>query len=369
VPYFDSQTTPLVILAEAYFATRHAKTATGVLRYGDWPVTAVIDSTSVGKDLSSYKEVLKDTKIVSCLDEALKLSPRPQALLIGIAPIGGELPKAWLDLIEYAIKQGLHIINGLHEYLNDNLELVNLAKKHSVILWDVRNPSSYEASKDFYVAKHNIRQSPAKVITMVGTDCNVGKMCTALELQQGLMEKGIRASFIATGQTGIMISGDGVPLDRTICDFSAGAIERAIDLCIRDNPEVILVEGQGSLLHPGYSAVTLALMHGSKPDYMILCTKAGAEKILGGYDVRIPALDRVIEIYESASSWLATENYTGAKVIGVSANTSSLDQVAADEYISNSESLTKLPCADLFKSGKEKLINAIIQSCSLKARK
>jgi uncharacterized NAD-dependent epimerase/dehydratase family protein len=239
-----------------------------------------------------------------------------------------------------------------------------------VILWDVRNPSSYEASKDFYVAKHSPRQSSAKIITMVGTDCNVGKMCTALELQNGLLNQGVKASFIATGQTGIMISGDGVPLDRTICDFSAGAIEKAIDLCIeKDNPEVILVEGQGSLLHPGYSAVTLALVHGSRPDYMILCTKAGAEKILGGYDVSIPSLDRVINIYEEASSWLATETYSGAKVIGVSANTSALDEFEAAEYIRNSESITKLPCADLFKSGIEKLIDSIMQSCSLKARK
>ena len=370
MPYFNSRTTPIVILAEGYFTTRHAKTATGVLRYGDWPVTAVIDSQSIGQDITNIVGLSLNTKIVSNLDEALELEPRPQALLLGIAPVGGELPKAWLDLIEAAIKAGLHIINGLHEYLNDNFELASLAKKHSVILWDLRNPSCYAASQNFHVAKHNSRRGATKIITMVGTDCSVGKMCTALELQRGLLDKGVRASFIATGQTGIMICGDGVPLDRTICDFSAGAIERAIELCIeKENPEIILVEGQGSLLHPGYSSVTLALIHGSRPDYMILCTKVGSEKILGGYDVKIPSLDRVIEVYEEASSWVSTETYQGAKVIAVSANTSSLDKIATEEYIRDSERITQLPCADLFKSGTDKLMDAILESCSLNVRK
>ena len=354
--------TPLTILAEGYLSTRHAKTGTGVIRYGNWPISSVIDSTNIGKDLKNIAGLNSTAPILASLEEALQMEPKPKALLIGIAPIGGELPAAWLDLIRLAIKNGLHVINGLHDYLSSREDLVELAQENKVILWDVRNPDLYESSKNHYVAKHKPRTTSVKVITMVGTDCNVGKMCTALELQEALKERGIKASFLATGQTGIIISGDGVPLDRNICDFSAGAMEAEIERIIAaEEPDLILVEGQGSLLHPGYSGVTLSLLHGSNPDYMILCTKAGNEKILGGYEVKIPSLEKVIKLYEEAASWVGIEGKESAKVIGISANTSSLDENATKSYINLTESLTGLPCADLFKSGKEKLVETIVK--------
>jgi uncharacterized NAD-dependent epimerase/dehydratase family protein len=213
------------------------------------------------------------------------------------------------------------------------------------------------------VAKQKARPEKLKVITMVGSDCNVGKMCTALEIVQEIKNHNKKAEFLATGQTGIMISGSGVPLDRVIGDFMAGSIENELHEIIQEkDPEFIVVEGQGSLLHPGYSGVTLSLIHGSNPEYLVLCLKAGLEYIQGGYKVQIPSVTELIKIYETASAWIQASH--PAKVIGISINTSELDEISAYELIKNIEAETQLPVTDPIRFGTKNICKQILEISS-----
>jgi uncharacterized NAD-dependent epimerase/dehydratase family protein len=345
--HFHKSKAPITILAEGYWGTRHAKTAYGVMRYGSFEISSIIDSKATGE------------KIVASIEKALELEPRPQALLLGIAPIGGQLPETWLQIIKKAIKQKMHIINGLHLFLNQMPELSKLAKENNVELFDLRDPYLFEASKYDSINKLEKRNNKNKIITMVGSDCNVGKMCTAIELDRECKRRNLSSSFLATGQTGIMIAGDGIPLDRIIGDFMAGATENLVNNEINKNdPEYIFVEGQGSLLHPAYSGVTLALMHGSNPDYMILCSKPSNNVILGGYDVKIPSFIELIEIYEKAASLIQSKN---SKVIGIALNTSEMSENEAKELILKIQEETKLPVTDVIRYGATKLVDQVVK--------
>lgn len=365
----------LSILCEGFTGTRHAKTATGVVKYGNWKVKSIIDSSNIGKSFlelskintrsnsssdSNSNKVLNDIPIVKNLEDALQIS-KIDALLIGIAPVGGQIPETWIQIIKEAISKKIHIISGLHEFLNEIPELASLAKEKEILLWDVRNPDLYSSSVVQTVAKQKPRPEKLKVVTMVGSDCNVGKMCTALEIVQGLKSHKRKAEFLATGQTGIMISGSGVPLDRVIGDFMAGSIENELHKIIQEkDPEFIIVEGQGSLLHPGYSGVTLSLIHGSNPEYLVLCLKAGLEYIQGGYQVKIPSVTKLIEVYETAAAWIQTSSQA-AKLIGISINTSELDEASAYKLIKDLEAETRLPVTDPIRYGSENISKRILE--------
>jgi uncharacterized NAD-dependent epimerase/dehydratase family protein len=367
--------TSLSILCEGFTGTRHAKTATGVVKYGNWQVKSIIDSGNIGKSFlelskintrsnsnldNSSNKILNDIPIVKNLEDALLIS-KIDALLIGIAPVGGQIPEAWIQIIKEAITKKIHIISGLHEFLNEIPELSLLAQENKILLWDVRNPDLYSSSALQSVAKQKPRPEKSKVITMVGSDCNVGKMCTALEIVQEIKNHSKSAEFLATGQTGIMISGSGVPLDRVIGDFMAGSIENELHKIIQEkNPEFIIVEGQGSLLHPGYSGVTLSLIHGSNPEYLVLCLKAGLEYIQGGYQVKIPSVTELIEIYETASAWIQIASQS-AKIIGISINTSELDEASAYKLIKDLEAETHLPVTDPIRYGTENICKKILE--------
>ncbi len=354
----------ICILAEASFNTRQAKTAIGVIRYGNWRVSSVIDSQLQGQNAAKILGLQGNIPIVADIYAALEHSP--DALLIGIAPAGGKLPVEWLEIIRIAIVNGLDIISGLHEFLADNAELRGLAAQHSVKLWDIRDPSLYSASAQHFITRLLPRPSSSRVITMVGSDCNVGKMTVALELRKSAQRQGFKASFVATGQTGIMlqsqnldsglISAAGIPLDRVIGDFMAGSIEAAIHEQLSD---YIFVEGQGSLLHPAYSAVTLALIHGSSPDSLVLCHKAGLHHIQGDYDIAIPSWTRLISIYEEAASWVRLPEQLPAKVQALALNTFGLSEAEAQECITAAESETGLPCVDPVRYSADKIFAAI----------
>ena len=376
-PQLIPEKTCISILCEGFTGTRHAKTATGVVKYGNWQVKSIIDSKNVGKSFlelskintrsnsshdSSSNKVLSDIPIVKDLEDALQIS-KINALLIGIAPVGGQIPETWIQIIKEAISKKIHIISGLHEFLNEIPELASLAKENKILLWDVRNPDLYSSSAMQSVAKQKARPEKLKVITMVGSDCNVGKMCTALEIVQEIKKQKKNAEFLATGQTGIMISGSGVPLDRVIGDFMAGSIENELHKIIQEkDPEFIIVEGQGSLLHPGYSGVTLSLIHGSTPEYLVLCLKAGLEYIQGGYQVQIPSTTELIKIYETAAAWIQASR--PAKVMGISVNTSELDEVSAYELIKSIEAETQLPVTDPIRFGTKNICKKILEISS-----
>lgn len=357
--------TPLVVLAEGCFGEQQSKFALGVMRYGDWPVVAAIDSTRVGKSIREVTGLPYDGPVVSSLSEALAFQPK--ALLIGTAPAGGQLPPEWRGVLSEAIRNGLHIINGLHFFLTLELDLVALAEQHNVRLWDVRDPEAYGKGRFQVINYQKPRPKNVKIITMVGSDCSVGKMHTALELEAGARRRNQSTAFVATGQTGILIAGRGVPLDRVISDFAAGAME----VCIQEEialleqsapgkPHTVFIEGQGSLIHPAYSGVTLSLLHGSNPDAMILCHKAGLEAVRNYPHLPIKQdLRELIEMYETAAAWVRGPQEAKAKVIGISVNTSPVSETEARRYLDWLSAETGLPATDPVRYGVDNLLDAL----------
>ena len=343
-----------VILAEGLFDMEWSKTAACIIRYQPERVVAVLDSTQAGRDASEILGFGGGIPVLADLRQALPLEPPPSALLLGIAPQGGALPDEWRDTIRAAIRAELDVWSGLHVFLGDDPELSRLAKEHGVRLFDVRRPPP-----DLPVGTGLARHTKALRVLTVGTDCNVGKMTVAMELVRELRRRGRRAAFAATGQTGIMIEGTGIAVDAAPADFVAGAAE---SLVLQADPEaeVIVVEGQGSLLHPGYSGVTLSLMHGAMPQVLILCTMPQREHIYGGhYDwARIPPLDHVVGLYEDAMAWAAPDE--PAKVVAIACNTYGMSEEAARRAIRKAADLTGLPAADPIRYGTNDLADAVL---------
>jgi len=361
----EPKKTSLVVLSEGCFGESQSKLALGVIRYGDWPIAAVIDSTKASKTVQDVTGLPCNAPIVSTLSEALPFQPK--ALLIGTAPAGGQLPPEWRAVLMEAIQKGLHIINGLHFFLQEEPDLVAMAKQYNVHLWDVRDPAAYGRHQFQVINYQKPRPENIRVITMVGTDCSVGKMHTALELHAQSAKRGLNSTFLATGQTGILIRGKGVPLDRVIGDFMAGALEGCIQEEITlleknapGKPGMIFVEGQGALQHPAYSGVTLSLLHGSNPDAMILCHKANTQAIRNYPNVLLPTMSEIIGMYETAASWARQDDKPKAKVAGIAVNTSMLNETAAQAYLTQLSDETGLPVTDPVRYGVENLLDAFI---------
>ncbi|MGH2443999.1 MAG: DUF1611 domain-containing protein, partial [Chloroflexota bacterium] len=260
---------------------------------------------------------------------------------------GGGLPAGWRPSIRRAIDAGLDVVSGLHFMLGEDPEFAGAARRSGAQLFDVRRPPD-----SLPVASMIERRPDARVIIFVGSDCAVGKMTAALQVTEAAERSGLRSAFVATGQTGIMLQGSGIAVDRVIGDFMAGAIEQLVHQAAQQ-ADWVFVEGQGSLLHPGYSGVTLGLLHGSLPDGMILVHAPSLQQI-EGYPVPIPALDRLIEIYQEAAGWVKP-----APVIGIALNTRDLDAQQTRDAISRAEQLTGLPATDPIKFGGEKLLEGL----------
>lgn len=341
----------IAILAEGTFDWQRAKTAVGVLRYSPDTVVAVIDSTTAGQDASA---ALRDPSVgvgvpvVASIEDALEFEPT--ALLIGIAPIGGELPEPWRPILVRAMEAGLEIVSGLHFFLADDPALAAVAQATGARIWDVRRPPADLAMRIRQGAPH---RAGSHVIYFCGTDCNVGKMTVAVELDREARRRGLSSAFAATGQTGMMISGTGIPADRFISDFLPGAVE-AMVLDFAEHYDWVFVEGQGALGHPAYSAVTLGLLHGAAPDLLILCHVAGRTKIRS-YDTPIPPLPEVRAMYETAAAWLKP-----APVVAVAVNTFGLPEAAARAAIEAAASETGLPATDPVRFGAGPLLDALL---------
>ncbi len=343
----------IAILAEGMFEWHYGKTATGVIRYGQDPVVAVIDSTKVGQDVSQAlgASIGVGIPIVRDIHEALHY--QPDTLLIGIAPQGGVLPAAWRWQLFTAIEAGLNIISGLHSFLSDDAELQAAAEKRGVTIWDVRRPPSKQRVAGFI--PHRLS---SHTILMVGSDCATGKMSTALELDQEATQRGLNSAFVATGQTGIMISGNGLPVDRIISDFVAGMVEEMV-LEFTNTHDWVFVEGQGALNHPGYSPVTLGLIHGSMPDAMIFSHKAGTTAIEGYNNCPFPSLTRMIQINEDTVHWLRPD--APSKVVGISLVTQGLDDTQARDAVKQVADETGLPTTDVWRFGTGVLLDALLK--------
>ncbi len=342
----------IAILAEGSFNWQDAKTAVGILRYSPDIVVAVIDSANAGREAD---QVLGDVgglgsgvPVVSDVSAALRYGP--DTVVIGIAPIGGQLPGAWKAQLLAAMDAGLNIISGLHHFLSDDPELVAAADRNGVSIWDVRRPPDDLAMR---ICQGLAHRPGSRVVHFTGTDCNVGKMTVALECTREAQRRGLAAAFAATGQTGIMIEGSGIPADRFISDFLAGGVEGMV-LDLTDRFDWVFVEGQGSLIHPAYSAVTLGLLHGALPDLLVLCHEAGRRNIRH-YDVPIPPLSRVRAIYEEAAAWRRS-----APTVALALNTQQLSNEEALAAIYEAEKETGLPATDPVRYGASRLIDALM---------
>ena len=341
----------LAILADGMLNPHNAKTAFGVLRYSPDQTVAVIDRDHAGADCGAVVGVGQGVPIVASVEEALGY--QPDTLLIGIAPRGGRLPDEWHAWLLTALRAGLNLESGLHTFLSDDAVLSETAGRHGVVIRDVRR-----APREDHVALDQPHRPGSRTILTVGSDCAVGKMSTALEIERLARAGGIRAAFVATGQTGIMIWGDGAPVDALVGDFMAGVVERLTVAACADH-DLTLVEGQGSLLHPGYSGVTLALLHGARADGLVLCHIAGLTHI-DEYSVPIPPLREVAAIYEAAASW--PRGGQRVPVVGISLATFRLPEHEARQAIATLSEETGLPVADPVRFGASPLLEAVLSA-------
>jgi uncharacterized NAD-dependent epimerase/dehydratase family protein len=337
-----------VILAEGDFGVHHGKTAVGVIRYGTDHVVAVIDSTQAGGNVSAIVPG-RDIPIVASLDEAMAMELRPTALLIGIAPTGGRLPQSWRTAILEAIGAGLDVLSGLHTFIGDDPEFAEAARRAGTEIIDYRRPP-----ERMETAVGRPHRPGSRVILTVGTDCAIGKMSVALELRKSALAASCSAVFVPTGQTGMMIDGWGVAIDRVISDFVQGTCEWMLEEA-ESRGDWIIVEGQGSLDHPAYSSVTLGLIHGMTPHAMVLVHKPGLADHdfdhLPDRSFPIQRLNPFIELHERIAGLVAP-----SKVVAVALNTSLIasdDEARAE--IERTAAETGLPCADPVRFGADGL--------------
>lgn len=338
----------LVHLAEGKFSLRFSKMTTGVLRYGYHENVAVIDSTQAGSTADEVIGFGGPVPVVSSLKESLKYNP--EALLIGITPPGGQLPDSMRSIILEAISHGMDIYAGLHDFLEEDPEISAAASAKGVKLWDIRRPG-----KKLPVGAALARWSKSYISLIVGSDCAIGKMTVALEVDRLAKNRGIKSEFIATGQCGIAIAGWGSPIDAIPGDFMAGCVERDV-MSVDGEADLILVEGQGSLLHPGFSSVTLALLHGSIPHSLILNHQVTRTQIGNVKDLPIPSLNEVIAPYIQLASPFRVPHF-----IAVSLNTSGLSVEEARKAVADAERECGVPATDPIRFGPEKLVDAMME--------
>ena len=342
----------VAILAHEGFPDR-AKTALGVLRYADYDVVAVLDRELAGAGDHTVRDLVADDRVqdapvVGRADEA----PAFDTLVIGIAPIGGGFDRSWRGDVERALRAGADVVAGLHYRLNDDAEFVDLAAEHGARLVDVREPPA-----ELTVSDGRAREVDATVVGTVGTDCSTGKMTTTCELVRAARERGIDAAMVPTGQTGILVAGWGIAIDRTVADFAAGATERLVTTAA--DRDLLVVEGQGSLVHPAYSGVTTSILHGAMPDALVLCHQAGREAVHGYESFAIPPVGRVADLYESLADPVAP-----AGVVAGALDTHELDDGVGEALATYGDALD-VPAADPVRDGAGALVDAIVEATDL----
>ena len=326
---------PYLILIGDEENPSYAKTGLGLVQWRPKLVVGQIRFSDSAVDLG-----VPDMTIEEAVDNGVG------SLVIGVAPVGGAVPDTWLDVIEEAASTGLDIVNGLHIKLHDYPMLVEAVKGSNAQLIDVRVPP------ENLPVGTGIKRSGKRLLT-VGTDCASGKKYTALALDQAMRKEGINSTFRATGQTGIMIAGGGIPIDAVVADFISGAAELASPN--NDDDHWDIIEGQGSLFHPGYGGVSLGLLYGSQPDAFVVCHDATRKFVLGWEHYPL------LSIKESIDQHLLLGQRTNSNIscVGISVNTSGLPTEEREQYLENLSKETGLPCVDPLIDGCDKIIKYI----------
>ena len=333
----------LLILGEGFsHDTHYGKTMRGIIRYGPDPVVAILDSTRAGENHEGIP-------IVGSVEDALAFEPT--VAVVGVATQGGRFPPAWRDLLKASVEAGLDVESGLHEFLSEDPELTELAVARGVTLRDLRKPPA-----GLSVPTGANLEVEARIVLTVGSDCAIGKKTVAVELDLEARRRGLASVFVPTGQTGIAIAGWGIAVDAVVSDFLAGAAESLVVEGARRGGELLFVEGQGSLVHPLYSGVTLGLVHGSAPHLFVLCHSAGATEIEGCPGHPIPPLRELVELHESIA--LPARK---AKVACVALNTARISSDDdARKTIADVAEETGLPADDPVRFGAHHLLDAVL---------
>jgi uncharacterized NAD-dependent epimerase/dehydratase family protein len=336
----------ILVLTEGQLGVFSSKTASCLLRYRGQHVVGVVDSVAAGTDV---RESIPWAPIVPIVPDVTALAAaRPQALFVGVAPVGGALPPEMRRHVLGALRMGLDVVSGLHSYLADDQEVADTARQSGARVFDLRRPPTERV-----IASGRARETRCRRVLTVGTDGNVGKMVAACQLTRAAQRRGMSARMAATGQTGIMIEGGGIAVDAVVADFAAGAVEQLVleladcDLCV--------IEGQGSIGHPGFSGVMLACLHGACPDAMILVHHAGRTRHNAEPHHPIPALDQLCAAYGRTAALLHP-----ARVVGVAINAFGVEEQVVRDDVQRVERELGLPAADPTTAEVERLLSATL---------
>ena len=333
----------ILILGEGFSHDAHyGKTMRGIVRYGPDPVVAILDSKRTG-------EAHEGIPIVGTVEEALPFAPT--VAIVGVATQGGRFPPAWRELLKSCITNRLDVESGLHEFVSEDPELSELARRHGVELRDLRRPP-----EGLSVPSGANLQVDAQIVLTVGSDCAIGKKTVAVELDLEARRRGLESVFVPTGQTGIAIAGWGIAVDAVVADFLAGAAERLVVEGAARGGNLLFVEGQGSIVHPMYSGVTLGLVHGAAPHAFVLCHRAGQTEIEGCPGHPIPPLVELVALHERIS--LPARR---AGVVCVAVNTAQIERDdAARAAVAEIAAETGLPAEDPVRFGAATLLDAVL---------
>ncbi|GAB3352366.1 DUF1611 domain-containing protein [Modestobacter lapidis] len=336
----------LAVLTAGQLTESYAKTAHGVLRYGTREVVCVVDQVHAGRRAVDVVPFC-DHPAPVVADVAAAAERGATTVLLGVAPLGGRLTPEWHALLAGALRLGLHVEAGLHTDLRTDPTLAGLAREHGA---EIRNLRAAPADLDVP------RSEPlaARVVHTVGSDCAIGKMSVVLELDRAARNRGRRSVFVATGQTGVAISGWGIAVDSVVSDYVAGAADRLV----REGAargDLLWLEGQGSIYHPAYSGVTLGLLHGSSADALVLCHRAGQTAIVDYPRTPLPGLADIVRGYEQAAGWVRP-----APVAAVALNTAHLDGAGARAAIAEAEAATGLVADDVIRFGPDRVLDAVL---------
>jgi len=339
----------LAILLHGGIRGTYGKTGLSLLRYSETPIVAVIDGQCAGESLPLLTGISREVPVVATVEAALAYAP--DVLAIGIAPSGGALPEQCWQEVKQAVAAGLSVVNGLHTPMATLPEFRDL--RAGQWIWDVR-----QEPPNLPIASAQARSLPCRRVLTVGTDMGVGKMSASLELNWAGQRRGLRSKFLATGQAGLMLAGDGVALDAVRVDFAAGAVEQMV-MSFGNDYDILQIEGQGSLLHPG-STATLPLLRGSQPTQLILVHRARQTHVRNHPHVPIPPLGEVIRLYETVAG--AAGALAPVSVVAIALNTAHLDASDAKLAIEQTKAETGLPGTDPVRFGAEVLLDAVMQN-------
>ena len=326
---------PYLILIGDEADVTNAKTGIGIAHWRPDDVAGQLRFSNDAVDLG-----VPDLDIETAIEKGVA------SLVIGVAPIGGSVPSEWWDVMRQAAATGLNVISGLHTRLNDNPVLCEAAAKSGAQLIDVRVPP-----KNLPVG-NGIKRRGMRILT-VGTDCATGKKYAALSLHASFRFAGLKSTYRATGQTGIIIAGEGMPIDAVVADFVSGAAEVLSPDNDADHWDII--EGQGSLFHPAYSGVSLGLLHGSQPDGFVVCHDATRKKICGWEHYSLPTIEECIVLHERA----ARRTNPSARCVGICVNTSGLSKDRREPYLEGLRHRHDVPAVDPLIDGCDELVTHI----------